>query len=107
NAPQSADSVFIAMILSMCIAAALYALARFIINRITPDWYTRRRAARVAGAVITVAFLGWWWLNPVLPYALDILWHSAVPGVTLTRVTCASVTLLTRTSMIETISDDY
>lgn len=107
NAPQSADSVFIAMILSLCVAVAVYALARYLINRITPDWYTRRRAARVVGAVITVAFLVWWWRHPVLPYALDILWHSAVPVVTLTLVTYASVTLLTRTSMIETISDDY
>src|SRR5690606_15118006 len=103
GAPQTADSVFITIIVSICLAFIIYGLARILINRVTPDWYVRRRSARIAAVAVVAAFTVWWWCSPVLTWALDILWHSAVPVVTLTLVTYASVTLLTRTSMIETL----
>jgi peptide/nickel transport system permease protein len=41
------------------------------------------------------------------PYALDILQHTMLPVLTLTLVAFAGIMLLTRSSMLETLREDY
>jgi peptide/nickel transport system permease protein len=107
NSPFRADDVFITMILSITLAGVVYGLARWGIRRFTDDWDTRIRYGRIAGAVVVAGLAAFWTTSPKGEWALDIVWHSVVPVLTLTLVTYAATTLLTRTSMIETVREDY
>ncbi|MEX1286788.1 MAG: ABC transporter permease [Acidimicrobiia bacterium] len=107
SAPYDADSVFLLMMGSAVAAAVAYLGAWYLIRRNTQDWDTRRTRSRWAAAGIAVVFAAFWAVNPRGEWALDIVWHSVIPVVTLTLVAYASTTLLTRTSMIETVKEDY
>jgi peptide/nickel transport system permease protein len=107
DAPYNADSVFLLMMGSAVVAALAYLGAWYLIRRTTQDWDTRRIRSRWAAVGVGVAFAAFWVINPRGEWALDIVWHSVIPVVTLTLVAYASTTLLTRTSMIETVKEDY
>jgi peptide/nickel transport system permease protein len=107
RAPASltANAVFLPMILTGFLAAALLAAWSRIVR-----WFSPRRRNAVSwtgAAVILLVTLGLWSLSGLGIYALDILYHLALPVITLTLISFAGTMLLTRNSMLETLGEDY
>ncbi len=100
-----ANAVFIPMILTGIFAALFLWLWARMIRRFSPN---RRPIAFWIGAtgIILLSLVGWI-LSGLGIYALDILYHLALPVITLTLVSFAGTMLLTRSSMLETLREDY
>ena len=107
GAPYSAQSVFMLMLGSMALLATLYGVARYLIDRSVDDAKTRRSFHRIAMWSLIAILLVGWGISARRTYALDIVWHTIVPVLTLTLVNFAGTTLLTRSSMLETLREDY
>lgn len=107
NAPFSNNEVFSQLILSMTIAALIAAATAFLARR--QDERRTARLIRVVGyPLAVVSFLVFWLIRSEMrPYALDIAHHSVLPVVTLGLIAFAGVMLLTRSSMLETLREDY
>ena len=107
NSPYAANQVFTQMILSLLIAGAVAGLTAWL-NRRQRDW-ARARRTRLIGYSASLGSLLLFWLvrSDMRPYALDIAHHSVLPITTLTLVAFAGVMLLTRSSMLETLREDY
>ncbi|GIU93009.1 MAG: hypothetical protein KatS3mg011_1915 [Acidimicrobiia bacterium] len=110
NAPYPANDVFLRMfwltLITSVVVFGIHLLARRIKDR------TPRRLVAWAGTVAAVvAFLGYWWVGRegavMRPYAADIAYHLILPVLTLTLVNFAGIMLLTRTSMLETMREDF
>ena len=104
-ADLTANAVFIPMILTGIFAAALLGIWDRMIQRFSPD--RRNPAFWVGVAAIFLLTLAGWILSGLGIYALDILYHLALPVLTLTLVSFAGTMLLTRSSMLETLREDY
>lgn len=106
DAPWAANQVFTAMfahLTALVVAVVLVHVASARLN--VPR---ARRVASIVGTTAVVgAFAGIWAAQPMRPYVLDIAWHTALPTVTLTLLAFGATTLLTRTSMLETLQEDY
>lgn len=101
----SANDVFIRLIYSAS-AVALIALAALLIsNRIQRRY---RFGVRVAGVVLPLlGVLQYWNAIGEAVYALDIASHIVLPVLTVTLIAYGGTMLLTRTSMLETLREDY
>lgn len=107
NAPYKGNEVFAQMLLSLGISAVLAGFTA---------WFARRqrerstaRLVRYLGYGLSLAVLiGFWAMRPEMrPFAWDIVHHSILPIVTLALIAFAGVMLLTRSSMLETLKEDY
>lgn len=107
NAPYTGNEVFGQMLLTLSIAAILVGVTA---------WYARQQSERPAARRVrwlgygsAVGFLVVFWLvrADMRPFALDIVHHSILPIVTLALIAFAGVMLLTRSSMLETLKEDY
>ena len=107
DSPFRAQEVFVLMLWTIAAATIIYGIARYLIDRSVDDSKTQRSYHRIAFWSIIVLALVIWGLNDRSPYARDILWHTFVPVLTLTLVNFAGTTLLTRSSMLETLREDY
>ncbi|MBN2085704.1 MAG: ABC transporter permease [Anaerolineales bacterium] len=68
----------------------------------------RKRAVRTASiAAALLVFCGYWIVTGQAAYVLDILYHMALPVLTLTLISFGGTMLLTRSSMLETMREDY
>ncbi|HEX6219758.1 MAG TPA: ABC transporter permease [Acidimicrobiia bacterium] len=107
NAPFTGNQVFGQLLLSLGIAAAVL-VAGLLVARRVPERSTARLIRR-GGYVLSVLVLaGFWILRPEMrPYAFDIVHHTILPVVTLALVAFAGTMLLTRSSMLETLKEDY
>jgi peptide/nickel transport system permease protein len=105
NAPYTGNEVFAQMIISLAIAGAIAGL--------TAWWRRRRRSgshpSRALGYSLSVlSIVIYWAMRPDMTrYAADIAHHSVLPITTLTLVAFAGVMLLTRSSMLDTLKEDY
>ena len=102
-----ANTVFNQLFISLSAATVVLLIVRAIIKRTVGDPATARRFNNAGFFAIALGLVIYWVLNPNGAWALDMLWHSVIPILTLTLVNFAGTTLLTRTSMIETVSEDY
>lgn len=67
-----------------------------------------RKVRRSGYAVALAALAGFWLMRPEMrPYAWDIVHHTILPVVTLALIAFAGTMLLTRSSMLETLKEDY
>ena len=106
GAQVAANTVFGRLILS-AIVATLLLLAIWTVSR--------RMSTRVAGArvrrfgfwAVVAATVGYWWFSSLRSYAGDIVHHTLLPTLTLASVAFAGIMLLTRSSMLETLREDY
>lgn len=107
NAPYTGNEVFGQMLLSLTIAG-IVVVAGLILARRAEERSTARIIRR-GGYALSVLFLaGFWLLRPDMrPYATDIIHHTILPVVTLALVAFAGTMLLTRSSMLETLKEDY
>lgn len=106
NAPYTTNEVFTAMIVGALLAASFALIASVVAGRITNP-RVRVVVRRSSVAVSIIGLFGYFWLSPMRPYAADILEHTILPVMTLTLVAFAGIMLLTRSSMLETLREDY
>ncbi len=105
NAPVEANVVFNRMLLTALIGTILLLGWLFATQRVHGRW---RSMVRWLGALLIIGGAAVFWLPSGLTrYALDILYHTVLPVMTLTLITFAGIMLLTRNSMLETLREDY
>lgn len=105
GAPVAANYVFNRMLLTGLLASIALFIWLMLTRRVDP---VRRAAAQWLGVGVVLLGMGGFWLSTgVGRYALDILHHLILPIITLTLISFAGTMLLTRTSMLETLREDY
>jgi peptide/nickel transport system permease protein len=107
GAEVDANQMFNGMLLSIIVASAVYGLIRYAADKRVEDERARRLWHRSALAITFVGLSGYWIFHNNSVYAFDIVWHTIIPVLTLTLVNYAGTTLLTRSSMLETLREDY
>ncbi|HEY62872.1 MAG TPA: ABC transporter permease [Anaerolineae bacterium] len=105
--PLHANDVFIRMIWT-----ALGGIVLFLIGYIFSNTLHRkaRSAFRYGSFIVaTLVVLGYWefFTGGLAPFAWDILSHLILPVLTVTLIGYGGTMLLTRTSMLETLREDY
>lgn len=104
--PFSVNEVFGRLLLTTGIAGV--ALASVLVAARTVGQPRIRSALRWGGGVLIAAvLLAYWLASPMRTYAADILWHTVLPVASLTLVAFGGVMLLMRSSMLETLREDY
>ena len=107
NAPYTGNQVFSQLLLSLAIASVVLIVGLITAHRVD-ERSTARLVKRSTYALSILVFAGFWLLRPEMrPYALDIVHHTVLPVVTLALVAFAGTMLLTRSSMLETLKEDY
>ncbi len=107
TSPYAANEVFNMMLLSMFATAIAVGLIFWLTHRFIVEPKQRTRVRRILLAFVAVALIVFWMVNPMSQYAADIAYHTVLPVTTLTLVFYAGITLLTRSSMLETLREDY
>jgi len=105
DAPFAANHVFHRLLWTAFIGGGFLIAATFFLN-------ARRLPGRgfiLLGLAAMLALAGWgWWLSSGLAgYAADILKHMVLPVAVLTAVSFAGTMLLTRSSMLEVLREDF
>ena len=105
SSPYESNDIFGWMLLTVSIVSiAVITLFTVLLKRHVPRGSL---IAWIGALVIIGATLLAWGLSPAGQYALNIVEHMVLPILTLTVISFAGTMLLTRTSMLETISEDY
>ncbi|MFP3882509.1 MAG: ABC transporter permease [Actinomycetota bacterium] len=102
-----ATAIFQELIFTTSIAVLAYFLARYLIRRAIPNLVKQQRVQRVVAVVVMAGLVAYWYFNPARTYAADIVWHTVLPVTTLSLILFGAVMLITRTSMLETLGEDY
>jgi peptide/nickel transport system permease protein len=106
GSPFTTNAVFMRMILvatlALFVASVITLVAR---KRLELPQAIRVRNWSFLAAVI-FPFV-YFWISPMRKYAGDIFHHTILPVGTLTLVAFAGIMLLTRSSMLETLREDY
>jgi peptide/nickel transport system permease protein len=102
-----ATSVFQQLILSTFMALVVYLGARYLIKRTSSKLVVQQRLQRVAAGLVFLALVAYWYSSSARTYVADIVWHTILPVATLGLVLFGAVMLITRTSMLETLGEDY
>ncbi|HEY76763.1 MAG TPA: ABC transporter permease [Thermoflexia bacterium] len=105
DAPISANEVFTRMITSAFVGLVVMFLGFWLSNRMPRR---SRPAVRLLSFLVPLGgILLYWRLNGLGFYAWDILRHLILPVLTVTLIAYGGTMLLTRTSMLETLREDY
>jgi peptide/nickel transport system permease protein len=105
DAPVSANAIFIRMIWTAFVGLLVMFLGFLLSNRIPRQW---RLPVRGVSLLLPVAGVLLYWRTIGLgAYAWDILSHLILPVLTVTLIAYGGTMLLTRTSMLETLREDY
>ena len=109
DAPYSSDEIFYTLILFTTILSFMLFLV-FIFTR-GIESIQNRRNARLFGFALLLFISAMYWSNGEAAlkrfYAADIAYHMILPTFTVTLVAFAGTALLTRTTMMEVLKDDY
>lgn len=107
NAPFTGNQVFAQLLLSLGIAG-LVVVVGVLTSRRFSERSTARMVRRSGYALGLATLAGFWIMRPEMrPYAGDIVHHTILPVVTLALIAFAGTMLLTRSSMLETLKEDY
>ncbi len=105
QADIAANDIFATMIWSAIIGLIVMAIGLVLSNKLKRQ---QRPLVRLIAIVIPViGVLVYWRGTGHAMYALDILSHVILPVITVTAVAYAGTMLLMRTSMLETLKEDY
>ena len=107
DSPYTANEVFNVMLLTMFVAGAAVGLIAWLTGKYIVEPLTRRNVRRALYLGLAVALIVFWMISPMSIYAADIAYHTVLPVTTLTLVFYAAITLLTRSSMLDTMTEDY
>ncbi len=109
NAPFTANEVFMRLFWTVAITSFLLFAVQYTANKIRDAGPAR--ATRIGGSLLVLAgFIFYWWGAggvDIRPYAGDIAEHLVLPVMVLTLVNFAGIMLLTRSSMLETMREDF
>jgi peptide/nickel transport system permease protein len=106
GAPFRASEVFQRMILGTIVASGVALGVAVLSSRIdNPRTASLTRKLGFVGSV--AALIGYFYFSPMRTYAADIMHHTMLPVITLTSIAFAGIMLLTRSSMLETLREDY
>lgn len=101
----SANDVFISLIITVTIASA-FVFAGLLLSGRAPRRY--RTPIRIVSVLIPLSSLVLYWAtNGLGVFAWDIVSHTILPVLTVTLIAYGGYMLLTRTSMLETLKEDY
>ena len=110
NAPYGTNEVFIRLFWTVAIAS----IAVFVVQSLSSKVKDHRPQLAVkwgGSALVGAVFLTYWYVLPVganmRPFAADISYHIILPVLVLTLVNFAGIMLLTRSSMLETMREDF
>lgn len=107
GAPWTGNEVFSQLLLSVAIAGTLV-IAGLLLSRRSQERSTQRWMKRVGYAGGLAGFALFWLVrSDMWTYASDLIHHAFLPVITLTLVAFAGTMLLTRSSMLETLREDY
>jgi len=109
DAPFDSDVVFMSMIKYVAIASLIQVLA-YVFTRNIESLSLRRNIRSVAFLLLIIGSYIFWNSgdqNVLRPYAMDIAYHMILPIFTVTVVAFAGTALLTRTTMMEVMKDDF
>ena len=109
DAPYDSDVIFVSMIKFTAVVSVLQILV-YIFTRNIESLNLRRNARFVGFIVLSIASLIYWNSGDLAiqkPYAMDIAYHMILPIFTVTVVAFAGTALLTRTTMMEVMKDDF
>ncbi len=109
QAPEGvhANNVFIQMTWTALIASVFMVIGFLLTRRLPIRW---RRAGNWASFFIPLVGAVLYWMfatSGLAPFALDILRHLILPVLTVTLIAYGGTMLLMRTSMLETLREDY
>ncbi len=109
NAPFTSNEVFMRLFWTVAITSFLLFAVQYGASKIRDAGPAR--ATRLGGTALIVAgFIFYWWGAggvDIRPYAGDIAEHLVLPVGVLTAVNFAGIMLLTRSSMLETMREDF
>ena len=105
DAPVDANFVFTRLLLSGLMASLALSSWALVARRARP--WRRRLVWRLGVAAIGISVVAYWLSTGAGRYALDIVHHLALPILTLALINFAGTMLLTRSSMLETLREDY
>ena len=109
DAPYDSDVIFVSMIKFTAVVSVLQILV-YIFTRNIESLNLRRNARFTGFIVLTIASFFYWNSGDLAiqkPYAMDIAYHMILPIFTVTVVAFAGTALLTRTTMMEVMKDDF
>ena len=109
DSPYDSDVIFVSMIKFVAVVSILQMLA-FIYTRNIESLSSRRNVRFVSFITLILASLLYWNTGEMLNqkiYAMDIAYHMILPVFTVTVVAFAGTALLTRTTMMEVMKDDF
>ena len=105
RAPVSANFIFNRLLLTALIFATVAALIYFSTRKLNPH---KSRWIRLVGILTALAVsIGIWVVGENGALAFDILWHMVLPIFVLLLVSFSGTMLLTRTTMLDTLREDY
>lgn len=102
-----ATTIFEQLVVTTFIAMMIYVGVRYLIKKTVGNLITEQRLLRVAGVLVLAGLVAYWYFNPARTYVADIVWHTMLPVGTLGLILFGAVMLITRTSMLETLGEDY
>ena len=110
NAPFAANQVFIRLFVTVLLVSVFMAAVVLLANRIRD--HRPQVLAKVGGVALGVGIFIWYWWGTaggslMRPFAGDIAQHLILPVSVLTAVNFAGIMLLTRSSMLETMREDF
>ena len=109
DSPYDSDVIFVSMIKFVAVVSILQMLA-FVYSRNIESLSARRNIRFVSFITLLVASFIYWNRGEMLNqkvYAMDIAYHMILPVFTVTVVAFAGTALLTRTTMMEVMKDDF
>jgi peptide/nickel transport system permease protein len=107
GAPFGTNYVIIRLLLTGIVGAFVLLVWLALTQRVDPDKRPLIRWLGVAGLLVIIVVYWAFFTGGAVPYMLDIVWHLALPVLTLTLISFAGTMLLTRNSMLETLREDY
>ena len=110
DAPFSSNHVFM-VIFGVLLVGCIVALTLWILSRRIRDAALRKRTVWMGYGALALVMFWFWYLSDFGSarrlYAGDILHHMILPVITITLISFAGIMLLTRSSMLETMREDF
>ncbi|MFP3915243.1 MAG: ABC transporter permease [Actinomycetota bacterium] len=107
GARWDANTIFAAMILSALAVSLVYGVGRYVIRRFAKSVLVESRLRQALGILSLGGLLLYWYQHPARTYVADIAHHTMLPVMTLGLILFGATMLITRSSMLETLGEDY
>jgi peptide/nickel transport system permease protein len=105
STPFDTNYVFVRLLWTMFLGAGVLLTTVVLLNQ--RGMRGREIVLLSVAAAIGVGAWLWWSLSGLGPYAWDILKHMVLPVLVLTAISFAGIMLLTRSSMLEVLREDF